>query len=199
MKKNPINAVSDWIVRLYSTSLMLALLLAAVGFFWLFNFSPLPISNPELAKLSGGAGLLDLMLFYSAQEAFTLLGQYGDAGRELYLRFLIADFIFIPVYSLGFALLMTRTIYAVCREPTRWLWLNLLPLGIGIFDIVENLSILGMLIIYPSFNVGLGTLSGISTLCKHLLTVTTLLALGYGVFLLVLSQFGFKPCAARHQ
>lgn len=199
MLKNSISAVSSGIVRLYSTSLMLALLLAAVGFFWLFNFSPLPISNPELVKLSGGEGLLDIRAFYSAQEAFTLLSHYGDAGRELYLRFLIADFIFIPVYGVGFALLMIRTIRAVCSEPSRWLWLNLLPLSIGLFDCIENLSVLGMLIIYPGVNVGLGTLAGYSTLCKHLLTVTTLLALGYGGLLLILRQFRFTLCTAHHQ
>ncbi len=199
MSKNPIKRVSHWIVRLYSTPLMLALLLAAVGFSWLFNFSSLPLSNPELVKLSGHEGLLDLMPFYSAQEAFTALNHYGAAGRELYLRFLAADFIFIPVYSLGFALLMTRTSRAVCSEPTPWLWLNVLPLGIGLFDGVENLSILGMLSFYPDASVVLGTLSGISTLCKHLLALTILLALGYGGLILLMRKFGFKLCAAHQQ
>ncbi len=178
---------------------MPALLLAAVGFFWLFNFSSLPLSNPELAKLSGREGLLDLMFFYSAREALTALNHYGAAGRELYLRFLAADFIFIPVYSLGFALLMTRTIRTVCSESTHLLWLNVLPLGIGFFDCVENLSILGMLAYYPDASVALGALSGISTLCKHLLTLMTLLVLGYGGLILFLRKFGFKLCTSHRE
>ena len=176
---------------------MLALLFAAVGFFWLFNFSPLPLSNPELVTLSGREGLLDLMLFYSAQDAFTALNHYGTAGRELCLRFHAADFIFIPVYSFGFALLMTRTIRTACSEPATWLWLNVLPLGIGLFDCVENLSILGMLGFYPGTSVVLGTHSGISTLCKHLLTLTALLALGYGGLILLMRKFGLRLCAAH--
>ena len=199
MNKNPVKRLSHQIERLDSKPLMLALLLATAGFFWLFNFSSLPLSNPELEKLSAHEGLLDLMLYYSAQEAFTALNHYGTAGRELYLRFLAADFIFIPVYSLGFALLMTRTVRAVCSESTSWLWLNVLPLGIGLFDCVENLSILGMLAYYPDTSAVLGTLSGISTLCKHLLTLLALLALGYGGLVLLLRKFGFKLCAAHQQ
>ncbi|HEB76702.1 MAG TPA: hypothetical protein ENJ04_10145 [Nitrospirae bacterium] len=195
MNKESIKRMSHLIERLNSKPLMLVLLLAAVGFFWLFNFSALPFSNPELTKLSGGEGLLDLMLYYSAEEAFTALNHYGVAGRELYVRFLAVDFIFIGVYSLGFALLMTRTVRAVCSESSTWRWLNMLPLGIGLFDSMENLSILGMLALYPDASVGLGTLSGVFTLCKHLLTLTALLALGYGGLVLLLRKLGFKLCA----
>lgn len=197
MSTNPIKRASDWIVGLYSPPLMVALLAAAIGFLWLFNFAPLPLSNPELVKLSGREGLLDLMPFYSAHEAFTALTHYGAAGRDLYLRFLAADFIFIPIYSLGFALLITRTGRAVCRAPSPWLWLNVLPLGIGLFDCIENLSIFGMLGFFPDASVMLGTLAGISTLCKHVLTLATLLALGYGAIILLLRKFGFTLCAAH--
>ena len=116
MRESPFTPVIQWIERHYSTPLMLVLLLASAGFFWLFNFSGLPLSNPELIKLSGREGLLDLMPYYTAQQAFVILGHYGVAGRELYLRFLAADFVFIPVYSLGFAFLMTRAVRALCAE-----------------------------------------------------------------------------------
>jgi len=41
-------------------------------FFWLFNFSALPLSDPEMKRVSGGEGLLDLRFYYSAQEAFLI-------------------------------------------------------------------------------------------------------------------------------
>lgn len=199
MNNNLFKRASRWIEHFYSTPLMLALLLATVGFFWLFNFSPLPLSNPELVKLSGREGLLDLMPFYSAQEAFTALKHYGPAGRHLYLRFLAVDFIFIPVYSLGFALLMTRTIRGVCGEGGLWLSLNVLPFIIGFFDCVENLCILGMLGIYPDSSIILGTLSGFATLCKYLLTLTAVLWLLYGGVVLVMRRFGFMHCHTQQQ
>ncbi len=190
MGKDPINFVSRWVRRLYSTRMMLALLLAVFGFFWLFSVSHFPLSNPELLKLSRREGLLDLMPFYTAQEAFMALSHYGQAGRELYLRFLAADFIFIPTYCFGLAFLITWISQAVGCERALWLKLNVLPFGVGLFDCVENFSILGMLGVYPDASFVLGTLAGISTLCKHLLTVMVLLTIGYGGFILLMKTFG---------
>ena len=199
MRRNASKRAVQWIERHYSTRVMLVLLSASIGFFWLFNFSALPLSNPELVKLSGQEGLLDLMPYYSAKEAFAALSHYGPAGRDLYMRFLAADFVFIPIYSLGFAFLMTRTVRAVCKENTSWSWLYLLPFGIGLFDVIENLSILTMLNLYPEACVVIGTFSGIATLCKYLLTLLTLLSLGYGGVILLMQQFGLKPCATQRQ
>ena len=178
------------VARLYSGPLLSILLLGTIGFSWLFNYSSLPFSNPELLKLSGGEGLLDLLPFYTAEKAFTALEHYGRAGRELYVRYLVADFIFIPFYSLGLALLMTRTVRAVWSDTDSWLWLNLLPFGIALFDIAENLFILAMLNLYPNTNVVLGTLSGFATLSKTLLTLTTFLCLAYGGLILFLRRVG---------
>jgi hypothetical protein len=199
MRDNPFKRVAQRIERHYSTPLMLVLLLASAGFFWLFNFSALPLSNPELVKLSGREGFLDLMPYYTARQAFVILGHYGAAGRELYLRFLAADFVFIPVYSLGIAFLMTRAVRAVCTQGNSWLWLNLLPCGIGIFDSVENLCILVMLRVYPNTAAMFGTLSGIATLCKYVLTLLALLTLGCIGLILLMRRLGFKLCAARRQ
>ena len=197
MIKGSLQRVSEWISRHYSMPWMLVLLLAAAGFFWLFNFSSLPISNRAMVKLSGHEGLLDLRLYYTAREAFTTLSHYGAAGREMYPKFFAADFVFIPIYSLGLAFLMTRFIRAGFPGDTSRLWLNLLPLGIGILDGVENLFILTMLRLYPDTNVVIGTLSGIATLCKFLLTFLASLCLVYLVIVLAMRRLGLKPRANR--
>jgi len=178
MQNKPLKKLSHKIADLYTLRLMLFLLLFGAVFFWLFNFSAMPFSNPSLMKISGGIGLLDVMPFYSAHEAFAMLNQYGAQGRDLYLRFLVADFMFIPTYSLGFALLFTRTVRAKFRADDTWLRLNLLPLACGLFDCLENLCVLGMLFMYPGTSVALGTLAGLATLCKTVLTFVSLLCMG---------------------
>lgn len=185
-KNNPLARLSRAIASIYSAPLMTLLLLGTLGFAWLFNYSSFPFSNPELLKLSGGEGLLDLLPFYTAEKAFTALEHYGAAGRALYSRYLVADFIFIPFYSLGLALLITRTVRALGSESAAWLRLNLLPFGIAVFDVIENFCIFAMLKIYPASYVALGTLSGVATLCKTILTAATLLCLGYGGAILLL-------------
>lgn len=186
MQHNLFKKLSREIANLYSTRLLLLMLLAVAAFFWLFNFSHVPFSNPSLMKVSGHDGFLDVMPFYSAQEAFSILGRYSAEGREIYLKFLAVDFIFIPVYSLGFALLFTCAIQSKFGKGDAKLWLNLLPLGIGLFDCLENICILGMLFIFPETNLALGTISGLATLCKNILMLMSLLCLGYlGIGLLI--------------
>jgi hypothetical protein len=182
------------VARLYSPPLLWLLLLGTVGFSWVFNFSSFPFSNPELLKLSGGEGLLDLLPYYTAEKAFEALGHYGAAGRALYSRYLFADFLFIPCYSLGLALLITRALWALWGETTARLPLNLLPFGIALFDIIENVCIAAMLRLYPAESVVLGTLSGVATFAKTLLTATTLLFLaGAGIVVLLRARRGRMP------
>lgn len=194
---NVIKKISTWIEHRYSSSLMLILFLVVFGFFWLFNFSPFPISNAEFSKLSGHEGLLDTMIFYSTQEAFTAMTHYGEEGRNLYHVFLATDFLFIMFYSFAFSFLMTATLRSVCGHGSSWLKLNLLPFGIGFLDCVENICILMMLKIYPSSNIVLGTISGYATLSKWLLMVTVISCLIYGGIILILRHFGFKRCAVQ--
>ena len=69
-KENMFARLSNAVARLYSLRLTVGLLICAAGFFWLFNFSALSLSDPGLKRVSGGEGLLALRLYYSAQEAF---------------------------------------------------------------------------------------------------------------------------------
>ena len=96
---------------------------------------------------------------------------------------------FIPTYGLGFSLLFTRAVLARFGENDIRLRLNLLPLAAGFFDCLENLCILGMLLMYPATNLELGTLSGIATLCKMALTLVSLLCMGYLGLSLVIRRF----------
>ncbi len=194
-----INRISLCIGRRYTISLMLILFLFVFGFFWLFNFSRLPISNSEFIKLSGQEGLLDTMLFYSSQEAYTALTHYGEEGRRLYLGFLAADFIFIILYSITFSFLMTMAVFTVYGKESSWLRLNLLPLGIGFFDCVEDICILGMLGLYPLNSTVLGTISGSATACKWLLTLVVIFCLVYGGIIIFLRRFGSRHWPVSNQ
>ena len=194
---NAINKISVWIGHRYSATLMLILFLIVFGFFWLFNFSPFPVSNAEFIRLSGHEGLLDTMFFYTAQEAFMALAHYGEKGRELYQIFIAADFLFIIFYSFAFAFLMTAITRLVYGENSLWSRLNLLPLTIGFWDCIENICIYSMLRVYPSNNAVLGTISGYATLLKWLLTVVLILFLIYGSILLLLHYLGFEQFTIR--
>ena len=171
--------VSEFLSSLHTGYLMYLLLVVTASFFWLFNFSDLsvPLSNPQLVKISGGEGLLDLQLYYTPQQAHDILTQYGVEGRDLYKRFLQLDFVFAISYGLGFSMLFTRLLRAVDKAETGWLKLNLLPLGIALADISENVAIYTLLNRYPDSASFVATLAGMATLSKHLLTLVTLASL----------------------
>lgn len=116
--------------------------------------------NPALVKLSGREGLLDLKLYDTAQQAFTMLDRYGAVGRALCFRFLAAAVVFIPVYSLGFAFLLARILRKLCAVDSAWRLLSLLPLGIGGFDIIENSTMLSMRLLYPHGSGAIDALAG---------------------------------------
>jgi len=184
-----LNKLSSFIARRYSLRLMIALFIAVAFFFWTFNFSSLPLSNPELKRISNGGELLDTRIYYSAQEAFRAMERYGVEGRALYRRFLAADFIFAPTYGLAFALLFTRLTIALFGPSSSWVRFNVLPIGIAVADVAENTGIFLLLQTYPAQHSVLGSLAGIATLVKWSLTVIALVFVALTGLLLV-KRFG---------
>ncbi len=183
--------ISDAVARLYSRRLLIALFAGVAFFFWLFNFSTLPLSASELEKLSDGEDLLDVRLYYSATDAFRAMDRYGADGRALYLRFLAADVVFLVTYGLAFALLFSRFAMILFGPSTPWIKVNLLPLGIALADCIENLFIFLLLIIYPGHNLLVGTLAGIATLIKWTLTAFALAGMLAAIMLLLARRLGF--------
>ncbi len=186
-----IRRISCWIVRRYTTTWMIIFFLISFIFLWLFNVSLFPISNQELIKLSGHQGMLDRMFFYSAQDAFTALKNYGALGRKLYLAILFTDFFFIIVYNLAFSFLITAILLIICGNGSAWLKLNVIPFGMGFFDCIENICIVVMLKIYPLNSKIIGTISGLATLCKWVFALVLLSCLIYSGILIFLHCFGF--------
>jgi hypothetical protein len=166
--------LSNSLARLYSKKLLILLFLGLAFFFWLFNFSSLPLSEPELKRLSNGESLLDTRIYYAAPEAFHAMDRYGAAGRALYLRFLAFDSIFAPLYGFAFALLITRVAAALFDPASRWNSVNLLPLAVATADVTENVCLLLLLTTFPVQDRLIGTLAGIATVTKWSLTVVSI-------------------------
>jgi hypothetical protein len=160
-------------------------------FFWMFNFSTLPLSAPALKTLSHGEDLLDVRLYYSAEDAFRAMDRYGADGRALYLRFLAVDFVFLVTYGFAFALLFSRIAVTLFGPSSLWIKVNLLPLGIALADCAENLFILLLLILYPDQYLLVGTMAGIATLMKWALTGFSIACLVVANLLLLARRLGF--------
>lgn len=95
-----------------------------------------------------GAPLLDLQNVESiltGEEALQLISQYSAEARTLYWQFFVMDGIMPPLVFGVFVLLWVRLLAPLRYRWSGWLldsYLLLIPLGVGLFDWIENLFFL---------------------------------------------------------
>ena len=112
----------------------------------------MPLAGGILALAANNSVLpLDLMFFYTPAQAFEMMDKYGEAGRSIYLRIeLTADILYPIIYTLFYGLLLSWLFqHAFKRESKMQKW-NVVPVGAWLFDLLENVGIVSMLVMYPS-------------------------------------------------
>jgi hypothetical protein len=106
--------------------------------------------GPRFLEMTNKTDLLDMTTFYSAEQAYEMVGQYGPDGRDYYNYIQIVDFFFPAAYALFFALLITYLLQWRNWLETPWRQLALIPLVAGLCDWLENAGIFIMLRRYPA-------------------------------------------------
>jgi len=146
----------------------------------------LPLADPALLSRS-----LDGRFGYTASDAFSAVSSYGEDGRLQMIWIHLADFILIAVYtamfSLGISWLFQRGFKPVSRVQT----LNLVPILGGIFDVLENIWIMALILVYPTQPRIVGWLATTSTMAKYGMGVIILALLAFGLVRAALNRF--KP------
>lgn len=118
---------------------------------FLFIAIIMPGEQAKLEAASGGTGPIDLQFFYTPEKAYSMVASYGDAGRAMYRTSeLTVDIIYPIVYTLFFSLLITWLLQRSFATNSKLQRLNIVPFGAWLFDMLENISIVAMLSLYPS-------------------------------------------------
>ncbi len=139
------------IVYFSRTGHLIALAVAFIGIN-VFVLSPI---QSQLMALSGGVGVIDLLPWYTPEEAFQRFNVYGPEGRNLYLiAEWTGDFIYPAVYALLFGSIVYRL------GGGAW---ALLSLYSGLVDWIENILITIMLVRFPVFSTGIAQIATIFT------------------------------------
>lgn len=122
---------------------------------------------------------LDIQIGLTVDSVITFLDSIGPEGRNYYFwNELTLDMLFPLVYSIAYTLLLVELIKVCHLQVNAIKYVALLPLGIGISDIIENIHILIVIHQYPSLSeTHIQTLS-IANMLKHGLTIVVLLAIG---------------------
>ncbi|MDO3526388.1 hypothetical protein [Ralstonia pseudosolanacearum] len=157
----------------------------------LFSAVIVPGIRAELEAVSGGTGFIDLQFFYTPEKAYTMISSYGDVGRTIYRTFELTTDIAHPViYALLFSLLISWLFRRGLAANSQLQLLNIVPLGAWLFDLLENVSIVSMLLAYPSAPDVTAWLATVFTMIKWCF-VSASIALVLAGFVLSLKN-GFK-------
>jgi len=112
----------------------------------------MPVAGGILALAANNSVLpLDLMFFYTPQRAFDMIEKYGEAGRAIYIKIeLSADIIYPIIYTLFYGLLISWLFQRGFRSDSPMQKWNVMPMGAWLFDLLENVSAVSMVSMYPS-------------------------------------------------
>lgn len=133
---------------------------------------------------------LDLMFFYTPAQAFAMIEKYGDAGRSLYMKIeLTADIIYPIIYTLFYGLLLSWLFQRGFKPGNKMQKLNMVPVGAWFFDLLENVGIISMLVMYPAEPAAMAWLTMILGLLKWAFALASLGLALYGLVRAGLNRF----------
>jgi hypothetical protein len=122
------------------------------------------------------AVMLDTLLFYSAEDAYEIIGNYSpEMRRGFIIGELTLDLIFPLIYAMLFSFLLAR-LFGGKK-------IILFPFLMLIFDYLENAAIVIMLLSYPQKFLALGTMAAVFSAIKWMLLPVIILLLLIGVII----------------
>ncbi len=163
--KKILNEVSDRIISITSGRTMLAALAGILVTGFLVNGRPFGIA--ELKSITGGVGILDMEVFYTPEQAYTFLAAMGEAGRSFELTRIIPLDLLVPLfYALFLSTLITWILHLWLPAESGWHRLNVIPVIGALFDYLENLGIMAMLLAWPVEMYSVAQITMAATLLK---------------------------------
>lgn len=174
--KRILDLVSDRIIRITSGKLVLAALAGYAFLLVLINGRPFGVA--QLGDITGGTGILDMMILYTPDQAYALFSAMGEAGRAFDLtRIVPLDMLFPFAYMLFDAVAITWLLRKWLPAGSKWHRLNVIPLVAGIADYCENFGIITMLLAWPAQLADIARFTMAMGLIKFTFGVTSVLIL----------------------
>ncbi len=150
--------------------------------FFLTTTVVFPFSSRLLGVPEEGVTAIDTRLYYTPAELYGMMDAYGEQGRVGYaLNHVTADLLFPLVYSFFFGTAISFLFLRAFTHNSRIQRLNLTPFALLAVDLVENISLLVLLLAFPAPLRGLAFAAGIVTAIKWLLSGVTLLLVLFGL------------------
>lgn len=141
--------------------------ISAAFIFFAFMGTVMPHQAAKAETISGGAGSPDTSFFYSATELYKMADDYGEEGRQDYIRARFSfDVIFPLVYTAFLCTALGWITQRTFPKQSRWQYANLTPVFGMVFDFLENISTSVVMARYPAQSPLVDWLAPVFTLVK---------------------------------
>ena len=140
-------------------------LLLFLALYILFAAYVLRNTESKIIELAGKpVGIIDLTFGFNPQKTLMMVAEYGDAARSYYGRTeMTTDIVYPIVYAFLFGIILTL----LYRESS-YAWVSIFPFICLLFDYLENINIVILLITFPQQSLTIATLCEIFKLMKWL-------------------------------
>lgn len=152
----------------------------------------LTVTIPKVMEFSGGMKLLDMMPGgYTSEYVKTLFNNLGNEGRSAYLyKQIPVDMIYPLLFGVSYCMVMAYFLNKLGKLDSKLIYLCYIPILSGLFDYLENIGIILMLIGYPDISMGLIKLTSIFSVCKSV--STTIFFMMLIILLIILALIKIK-------
>jgi hypothetical protein len=149
-----------------------------------------PLIQGMMQGGDGGIQPLDLMVLATPDKLFAMIEKYGEYGRPFYRTVeLTVDIVYPIVYLFFFGLLISWLFQRGFAATSPMRKLNLMPLGAWFFDLLENIVIVTLLLVYPSQPLALGWLLTLISSIKWFFAGASILLMLVGLVMALKNRF----------
>lgn len=172
-----LNSLSAFLYRIASWKT----LLLAVALYVPFPAYFLKNLEAQMNAFAGKAiGPIDLLLGYNPVRINEMVAAYGPEGRAIYATGeLTADIAYPIIYTFLFCIILSLLFRNRTYAPFRLV--NVVPVGILGFDLLENACIVYLLKTYPAESVGVASLCSVFTNLKWVVSLMVIGLMLYGL------------------
>lgn len=147
--------------------------------------------------IKDGKGYLDMRFGYSPDDTYKIIGGLDTSGRRSYLSFLGLDFGIIVFLSITLLLVIALLLKKLGMDE-KWALSYLLPLARGVFDILENIFIMIILLNYPERLNGIAEVGSIMTQLKWISMIITMVFIIFLAVRVLLKPIKRKNCIIKN-
>jgi hypothetical protein len=179
------------LLQQFSNRKSFLLLLTAYALYMpVFFFADVPFGLSRIKPYAQGTGILDVELFYTAEQAYRRLALFGEQGRAVYLNILMGDLIYPALLGGLLSVSITLLVRRLDLSGAYWQYLGWLPLANMALDYTEDALLVSLLYHYPVQLPMAAALAGMVTFAKNIAGMLGFLALGFGLLALLFRRHG---------